>query len=223
MQRKEPLATGEIYHIYNKSIAGFIIFNDATSFLRMKNTFMYYQVKNMHTSFAQFLQSKEISNDEFFKLFNTLFQNRKKIVQIMAYCIMPTHLHIILKQLEENGISTFMGNILNSYSRYFNIKHKRNGPLWQNRFQNVRIKNDEQLLHLTRYIHLNPVTNHLVDDPRAYQWSSYKEYISDINDERKICEYSDILSIDHKEYESFAKDRISYQRDLGRAKNLLLE
>ena len=189
----------------------------------MKNTFMYYQVKNMHISFAQFLQSKGITNDEFFNFFHSSFQNRNKIIQIVAYCIMPTHLHIILKQLEENGISTFMGNVLNSCSRYFNTKYNRNGPLWQNRFQNVRIKTDEQLLHLTRYIHLNPVTKYIVDDPRAYRWSSYKEYISDVSDERKICEYGDILNIERKEYELFTKDRISYQRELKKIKGLLLE
>jgi len=223
MTRKDPLATGEIYHIYNKSIAGFIIFNYAVEFLRMRNMFLYYQSKNTNISFAQFIEGNKITNGNFCKFFYRLSQNRNKIVQIIAYCIMPTHLHIILKQLEENGISVFMGNVLNSYSRYFNIKRKRKGPLWQGRFQNKRIKTDEQLLHLTRYIHLNPVTDYLVNDPLLWSWSSYKEYVSNITNEQRICDYNDILNIKSDEYESFLKDRVSYQRELKKIKNLLLE
>lgn len=222
MQRKEALEIGEIYHIYNKSIAGFRIFNDADSFLRMKNVFIYYQVKQTQISFAQFLQSKGIVNNKFCKLFYPLPSNTK-IVQIVAYCIMPTHLHMILKQLVKNGISAFMGNILNSYSRYFNTKYNRKGPLWQSRFQNKRIITDKQLLHLTRYIHLNPVTDYLVEDPKLWPWSSYKEYISRSDNEQRLCEYNDILNIESKEYELFVKDNISYQRELKKIKGLLID
>ncbi len=223
MQRKEPLTTGEIYHVYNKSIAGFKIFEYDANRLRMENMLQYYQAKDVRNGFAYFLQSKEITNAEFTKLFYLLFGASSKIVQIIAYCIMPTHLHLILKQLEEDSISTFMGNILNSYSRYFNTKYKRNGPLWQGRFQNVRIKTDEQLLHLTRYIHLNPTTSHLVDDPESWRWSSYKEYISNTESDRRICEYRDVLDIECNKYKRFVKDRISYQRELKKIKDLLLE
>ena len=61
-------------------------------------------------------------------------------VEIIAYCIMPTHFHLVVKQLKEDGISFFIQQILNSYSRYFNIKTKRKGPLWEGRFQNVIIE-----------------------------------------------------------------------------------
>jgi putative transposase len=79
---------------------------------------------------------------------------------------MPTHIHLVLRQLKDGGISKFMSNILNSYSRYFNIKHNRKGPLWEGRFRKVLVGSDEQLLHLTRYVHLNPVTACLVDKPK---------------------------------------------------------
>jgi len=62
----------------------------------------------------------------------------------------------------EEGISLYMKNLLNSYTRYFNTKTKRKGPLWQGRFKSVLIKMDEQL-YLTRYIHLNPTSEDLVE------------------------------------------------------------
>ncbi|MCM8795996.1 MAG: transposase [Candidatus Omnitrophica bacterium] len=146
-----------------------------------------------------------------------------KRVEIIAYCIMPTHLHLILKQLKNNGISVFMGNILNSYSRYFNLKHKRKGPLWEGRFKNILVKNDEQLLHLTRYIHLNPVTASLVSNPEDWNASSYREYLQQVQAVEKICKYDDILEIDPVSYKKFVEDRISYQRDLAKIKNLIFE
>ncbi len=78
---------------------------------------------------------------------------------------MPTHIHLILKQLKEDGISAYMSKILNSYTCYFNRRTKRKGPLWESRFKRVEVTSDEQLLHLTRYIHLNPVTAHIVEEP----------------------------------------------------------
>ncbi len=134
---------------------------------------------------------------------------------------MPTHLHLILKQLKENGISIFMGNLLNSYSRYFNIRYKRKGPLWEGRFKSILIENGEYLLHLTRYIHLNPTTANLVRKPEDWELSSYKEYI--LNKKDALCDYSDLLDISKKSYREFVEDRISYQKELHKIKRLILE
>lgn len=223
MRRKEALMIGEVYHTFNKSIAGFKVFNDEGDLLRIKNSFRYYQRANISMKFAQFLESKEVQREGFDKCFTRIFSNHEKIVQIIAYCIMPTHLHLILKQLKENGISAFMGNLLNSYSRYFNTRRKRKGPLWVGRFKNVLVKTDEQLLHLTRYIHLNPVTAFLVDKPEGWNASSYSEYMFDLEPEKKICEFEDLLDINPLRYRQFVSDRISYQRELAKIKDLLFE
>ncbi|MBU2265406.1 MAG: hypothetical protein KJ977_00005, partial [Candidatus Omnitrophica bacterium] len=122
-----------------------------------------------------------------------------------------------------DGISIFMGNVLNSYSRYFNIKHKRKGPLWQGRFRNALIANDEQLLHLTRYIHLNPVTAYLVDRPEQWFFSSYEEFTNNTEKLNKLCRYEDILDIHSKEYKKFVEGAISYQRELAQSKHLLFD
>lgn len=147
----------------------------------------------------------------------------EKIIQIIAHCLMPTHIHLILRQLKDNGISVFINNILNSYTRYFNIKHKRKGPLWEYRFKNVLVETDEQLLHLTRYLHLNPTTACLVEKPEEWEFSSYKEYLSETEFDKRICSFDDILSINPILYRNFVEDGQDYQRQLARIKKLLLE
>lgn len=213
--RKEMLATGEVYHIFNKSIAGFKIFNNRTDFSRIVDVISYYQKEKQSVSFSNFIKIKQD--------FSKKNPTKETVVEIIAYCIMPTHIHLILKQLKDNGITVFVGNILNSYTRYFNIKYNRKGPLWQGRFKNVLVENEEQLLHLTRYIHLNPVTGYLVNKPEEWIASSYKEYLSGDSVEYSICNYSDFLPMIDFSYKKFVDDHISYQRELAKIKNLIVE
>lgn len=220
--RKEPLVTGEIYHVFNKSIAGFKIFNNEPEYLRIIAAIRYYQVEGYPSRLSDFLKAADASGNDISKCLSDYLEcNKDKLVDIIAYCIMPTHIHLILKQLEEKGISFYMNNILNSYSRYFNRKHKRKGPLWEGRFKNILLKTDEQMLHLTRYIHLNPVTAYLIDKPEFWLYSSYREYLSEVPG--RICSYENILEICPSQYKKFVDDTIGYQRDLAAIKNRILE
>ena len=214
--RKNKLAIGETYHIYNKSIAGYIIYNNEEEFLRMLRAIRYYRREKPEISFSRFLRDDDTEN--YF-----ILQNKRNLVEIISYCLMPTHFHVILKQLADNGISIFMSNVENSYARYFNLKHKRKGPLWEGRFKSILIKSDEQLLHLTRYIHLNPVTAQLLNEPEKWSMSSYNEYLTKIDENKRICNYNDVLNIEPADYKRFVEDRISYQREIAKIKALLLD
>jgi putative transposase len=215
--RYVPLVNGEVYHVFNRSIAEFKIFNDDSHLSRIINVIRYYQIAKPVYCFSNFIKMKQKS------LILDSPSGEGRLVDIIAYCIMPTHLHLILKQLKNNGISIFLSNVLNSYSRYFNIRHKRKGPLWEGRFKSVIVENDEQLLHLTRYLHLNPVTAYLVDNPRDWIMSSYREYLQEIEEKDRICRYEGILEINSESYCKFVEDRISYQRTLAKIKGLMLE
>jgi len=209
---KAPLVTDEIYHVYNKSIAEFVIFNNDTELLHIKDTVIYYQIENQPIKFSKidtYVNNAEQTSAD------------KKLVEIICYCFMPTHIHLVLRQLMENGISNFMRHVLSSYSHYFNIKHNRKGPLWESSFKKVLVESDSQLLHLTRYIHLNPATAYIVNSPEDWKWSSYREYVS--SNKEGICEYDNILDIKPEEYKKFTEDRISYQRELAKIKGLLLD
>jgi putative transposase len=136
---------------------------------------------------------------------------------------MPTHLHLVLQQLKKDGISKLMNLVLNSYSSYFNKKHNRKGPLWESRFKVVAVQADEQLLHLTRYIHLNPVTALLVNSPEEWKYSSYGEYLSLTEKDQRICDFNGCLEINPLEYQRFVCNRIAYQRELAKVKSLLID
>jgi putative transposase len=203
--RKNPLITSQAYHIFTRSIANFQIFNNENEFSRMLDVICYYQRAKPKIKFSKFIQLGQ----EFQLNRKECFSGKDKLVEIVAYCFMPTHLHLILKQLKENGISIFMNHVLNSYTRYFNTKHGRKGPLWEARFKSVLVESDEYLIHLTRYIHLNPATAMFVDKPENWKFSSYKEYLSVAHTD-KICKYDELLDVIPCSYKSFVEDRISY-------------
>ena len=218
MQRKQALATGHIYHVFNRSIANYTIFPSPRHYTRFTEMLHYYQLDNLMYKF-----SKASAKIPFAATIQELQQTKKRRVDILAYCLMPNHFHLILKQNEENGISNFMQNLQNSYSHFFNIRHKRQGPLWAGKFKNVLCESDEQLLHLSRYIHLNPVTAQLVDHPENWEATSYYEYISPESAPITICNFSKYISISPQNYQSFVTDHIDEQRALAKIKKLLFD
>jgi len=134
---------------------------------------------------------------------------------------MPDHYHFLLKIIKDGSFSKFIGDVENSFTRYFNIKFDRKGPLWQNSFKAVEIRSNEQLLHVSRYIHLNPTTSRLVERPEDWIFSSYKDFITDkklLNDFMKEISINDIT-----DYKKFVENNIEYQRDLKRIKKFLFE
>ncbi len=216
--RKDELVNGECYHIYNRSIAGFVIFSSSEECQRMIELIDILRFKNFNYQFSHF---KKLSDKNQFIELEKLRIENKTLVDIVAYCIMPTHFHLIIRQNKNLGIIKYIAKISNSYSKYFNTKHHRSGPLWSSRFKSVRVQDDEQLLHLTRYIHLNPVSANVVSNPFDWQFSSYKEYLE--KTASKICNYKNILEIDPKKYKEFVNNRIDYQRQLSAIKSLIIE
>lgn len=215
--RRDPFINQNLYHICSKSIAGYRIFREDSDYERMLEMLRYYSFKVRPMRFSVYYETIEKGlNIQVFQK-----ENSPKLVDLIAYCLMPTHIHLLLCQLIDDGISFFMKDMLNSYSRYFNVKYDRKGPLWQGRFKSILIEADEQLLHLTRYIHLNPTSDSLVDKPEKWRYSSYHEYIG--STDFSLCEVSKYLEIMPEKYREFVESRIDYQRILSEKKHLLLE
>jgi putative transposase len=103
---------------------------------------------------------------------------------------MPNHFHFILIQQNDYAITKFMLTLCTSYAKYFNIKHHLIGRLFQERFRSKIVESDEYLLHLSRYIHLNPVASTPGVEANKYLWSSYQEYV---NPTKGLCDTSVIL------------------------------
>lgn len=196
--------------------------NNKDDFEKMRRLIKYYST-TANAKFSDFIISALVEKEGFHRAFNIIKQNQTQLVQIIAYCFMPTHIHLILKQLASDGISKYMKDTLISYTRSFNTTHQRKGPLWESRFRSILVSSDEQLLHLTRYLHLNAVTVGLVDSPDKWLFSSYKEYLSKGGDVENICQFDDILEIKPTLYRKFVLDQIGYQKELAKIKKLILD
>ena len=215
--RKVPLITNYVYHIFTRSIDKKVVFKDDIDYIRFIETIKYYIYETLPFNFAAYFRLK--NKDDFISKYD--LNNRKVVVHIIAYCLMPTHIHLVLNQLIDNGIFLFLRKLLDSYTRYYNIKYNRGGPLWQGRFKSVLVESNEQLLHLTRYVHLNPTTAGIVKNPEDWPYSSYLEYLNKSDD--KMCNYIEYLDIDMKDYKEFVDERKDYQRELGLIKHLTFE
>jgi len=98
-------------------------------------------------------------------------------ITVLAYCLMPNHYHFILRQDSDISISNFVQRLFQSYTQAFNRQQGRRGPLFEGRFRHVHVDRDEYVLHLCRYVHLNPVTAGLVSDPIEWPYSNYREWV----------------------------------------------
>lgn len=146
----------------------------------------------------------------------------QRLVSILAYCVMPNHFHLLLKQEMKDGISTYLRRLTVSFVRYYNVLHKQKGPLFESFFKAVLIESENQLLHVSRYIHLNPTSAKLVSDPLKYPYSSFNYYVH--GGEQKPLVFDDILRGKRRtHYENFVYDNLEYQRTLQYVKNQLID
>ena len=165
-RRRVKFVNGGFYHVYNRGLQKQIIFKGKRDYSRFLETVFYYQIENPKPKFSTYHISKLFPIDD-----------TKKIVEILCYCLMPNHFHLLLQQRRDNGVSEFMRRFTHSYVNYRNVKYSLQGPVFQGVFKTVPIETDEQLLHVSRYIHLNPAVASLIEDPELYQWSSCKSYM----------------------------------------------
>ncbi|MBI2196617.1 transposase [Candidatus Daviesbacteria bacterium] len=209
--RNTPLVSGEYYHIYNRGSEKRNIYTQPRDYTKFQKTFYYYQFSGPKPKFSQFKKSN---------LFKPLLN--EKLVEVICYCLMPNHFHFLARQLKDKGISIFISQLSNSYTKYFNVKYGRIGPLLQGAFKAVRIETDEQLVHVTRYIHLNPVVSGLVKKPEHYKWSSYLEYIKN---EPFFCMVNEVLGFfkSPEKYQEFVENQIDYASQLAVIKHHLLD
>ena len=210
--RKTNFANFGFYHVFNRGVEKRQIFSTDYDRNRLMQTLFYYQFSGPKPKFSTYKRFR--SQD---------FDKNPKIIEVICYCLMPNHFHLLLKQLNDGGVQEFIRKVSNSYSKYFNTKNKRVGPLFQGEFKAVTIESDEQLLHVSRYIHLNPYVSGLVKDLKDFRYSSYLDFIGLRND--TLCNKKVILSFfkSSKEYKDFVSDQKSYGIELERIKHLLID
>lgn len=219
--RLVPLITHQVYHIFNKTQGNEEIFAKSSFSKLMLDAIRYYQFIKTPMKLSHFRHTSIDTRQQLESLLNP----EERFVSVLSYCLMPNHFHLLLRQNSDRGISTFMSKVQNSLTRFTNIKRKTKGHVFIGQFRAVRIESDEQLLHVSRYIHLNPYTGYVVksiSDAINYPWSSFKEY----SQKRvAICDQSLILSHfkTHIGYLKFIEDQKDYQRTLADIKHSVFE
>lgn len=205
-------AEGEIYHVMNRGVNHMEIFPNEEDY----KTFYYYlyiYIAPKHFVLKKYpnlpirLQHKNLCNE----------------IELLAYCLMPNHFHLLIKIHKKDALSKLMKQLTNAYAEYFNKRYKHSGPVVEGRYKAVHVETDEQLVHVSRYIHLNPLIAGLVTNIKHDRWTSYSDYIS--NHSSEICSTDLILSQfpTKRAYELFVLDHINYAKQLNVVKHLLLE
>ena len=220
--RHSPLVENYYYHVFNRGVNKRQIFKTKYEYNRFLLLLKFYNFIDYPIKYSKFTK---LSGDQRQEIWNRL-DKTKKHGDILSYCLMPNHFHLLLKQNSENGVTKLLGNLQNSYVRYFNIKNERIGPLFQGPFRAVRIDSEEQLLHVSRYIHLNPYSSGIVKDFNKlliYSWSSLSEYVDGVK--FPICKKDDILSSfkTRDSYKNFVLDNADYQKELENIKHLTFD
>jgi len=185
-----------IYHVYNRGVDKREIFSCDNDRRRFISCLYFYNDLNSAKNITRLVELTMGTQDE-----------RDKLVEILAFVLMPNHFHLLLKPVAQDGISEFMKKIGIGYTHYFNIKYDRTGCLFQGKYKHTRIDTEEQLQYIPFYIHFNPLGlinpdwkqrtlenfDRSFDFLKTYPWSSLGEYVGNSTNYSMIIDKS-ILS-----------------------------
>ncbi len=193
MAERSPFGVGEWYHCYNRGVDKRIVFENARDYNRFL-LLLYLGNGSVPLHLAN-LKNHNIRA----VLEDVLIEREEPIVEIGAYILMPNHFHLLLKEIQEGGITIFMQRIFTAFTMYFNKKYDRTGALFAGPFKSRHITDDRYLKHLISYQHLNVAE---LFEPRwkdgfgnlkkiekqlvAYPYSSLLDFLGQKRPERKI-------------------------------------
>ena len=217
LERKIEFSIGEFYHLYNRGVEKREVFLEARDYERFMK--LLYLSNGTKPFVFRDIQNKIIDSIE----------RGDPLVAIGAYCLMPNHFHILVREITEGGISMFMEKLTTGYSKYFNTKHRRVGALFQGRFKAEHADNDEYLKYLFAYIHLNPIklidplwkesgirnTKKAKSYLENYHYSSYRDYIEKDHPEARILSKEEFPKYfkTMDEFKDFTNDWLEYQTE----------
>ena len=195
------------YHIYNRGVNKERIFlddQDYKTFLSYLKFYLSFPDLRGDSSQVKIAPSKQL-------------KNYADQVKLIAYCLLPNHFHLLIWQDEFDRINFFMRSLATKYSRYFNRKYNRVGPVFQSVYKAVLIESEPQLLYLSKYIHRNPIellpARRLLVD---YKYSSFPNYLGLFNQT-----WVKPLDFINSSYKSFVEE--TDERDLPTIKSVIIE
>ena len=178
--------TDEVYHVYCRGVEKRQIFMKGKDYLRAIHDL--FEFNDTHPAQSFYNHVNKSSEVRLQKMESRI--KRELMVEILCFCFMPNHYHLLLRQKIEGGITEFMRKFGTGYTNFFNIKYNRVGPLFQGKFKAVHVVRQAHLLYLPHYIHLNPLDLSMPEwrEKRIrniygalkvlenYRWSSYLDY-----------------------------------------------
>jgi putative transposase len=241
--RKEQFVNDEIYHVILRGLDDNLIFKDINDYYR--GIFSIYEFNNAN---PVTIQNRRRARESFKKKnrrptsinFAEFVDDRDRLVDILAFCFMPNHVHLLLRQIKDDGLSKFMVKVGGGYGRYFNQRYQRKGYVFQNRFKSVHVEDDRQLEVVASYIFTNPIAliepgfkefgirSHSVSEVgkflEEYKWSSYPDSIG-VKNFSSVTQREFLLEVMNGEVDlkDFVKNWIERKRDIAMYTDLFLE
>ncbi len=173
------------YHVYNRGVEKREIFLEDKDYgVLLSYLKTYLMPKDEHALMDIVASPLSGWREKGMALRQLRLNNFTDSIELIAYCLMKNHYHMLIRQESEMAMDQFMNSLWTRYTMYFNKKYKRIGPLFQDVYKAVLVESEEQLVHLTRYIHRNPISKRQLRNPaskgdalRSYFFSSYQDYI----------------------------------------------
>lgn len=219
-KRQVVFQNDNYYHVFNRSIGNQKIFVGKKHCDRALSLFDYYRYrqKKRYSYFCHLLKEDK-------KQYLENCHKQRPLVEIHAFVLMPNHFHFLVKQNSDNGIVKFTSCFQNGYAKFFNLRNNRSGGLFNHMFKAIMVEDENHLLHLSRYIHLNPVTASLirVEELADSPYNSFGCYTNKKNNGLVTTNVIKNSFKDVKKYQEFVFDRADYQKKLAGIKFLTLE
>jgi putative transposase len=193
------------YHVYSRGVSGQKIFTDEIDYSIFLSLFKRYLSKNPTSDHMR-----------------RAFPHLKNSAELLAYCLMPSHFHLLVFNKKTTGLTKLMRSVITSYSLAFNKRHKRRGRLFESTYKASLIDDESYLWHISRYIHLNPQDLGL--DYKSYPYSSYAYYLGKkdaewINPKRILKMHADWLN----SYPAFVDDYKEMRAEIKQIKIFLAD
>jgi putative transposase len=159
------------YHIYNRGVEKRTIFQDEKDYkVFLSYLKSYLSPPPTRSTLLQSFTLKGLT----FKGITRQPKNYHQQIILLAYCLMPNHFHLLIQQQSPTTIQSFMQSLTTRYTMYFNKSYDRVGALFQGTYKAALVNNENYLLHLSRYIHLNPAET---KQNLTEAFSSYADYL----------------------------------------------
>lgn len=235
--KRPPIITGEIYHIVIRAVEEAKLFRDARDYFRMVHDLFEFNDGKAVSSYYR--QEPKLTRTVLVSL-EKRHGNRDCLVEILAFCLMPNHVHLLVRQIKDGGISKFMRKIGAGYGGYYNKKYKRSGHLFQGKYRIVHVKDGKQFITVFVYIHTNPVAilvpnwkergikgvelQKVIKFLEDYRWSSYSDYLGKKNfPSVTIREFTLEAVGGIKEGRRFVNDWLQFKKELADLDRVAIE